>query len=109
MLFDTSGESIRTEVVRTLILKLPSNKVLELKNCYYVPRIVWNIISIPILLEQDFEINGKSNDCSFCLSNEFYGHAFIDNDFFFLSLNNNILHVDQIKKRKRENVNVTYL
>ena len=27
----------------------------------------------------------------------------------FLSLNNNVLHIDNMKKRKREDVNVTYL
>ena len=37
------------------------------------------------------------------LSNEFYGNAYIDNGLLFLSLN------DNMKKKKREDVNVTYL
>ena len=110
------GRKIRTavampssKVVGTKLLKLPSNKVLELKIYYYMPKIIRNIISIPLLLEQDFEIKRKSNGCSIYFSNEFPGNTYIDNGLLFLSLNDNILHVDKIKKRKREDVNVTYL
>ena len=76
---------------------------------YYILKIIKNIISIPLLLEQDFKIKTKSNGCSIYLSNEFYENTYIDNDLLFLSLNDNILHVDNMKKKKRKNVNVIYL
>ena len=91
------------------ILKLPSDKVLELKTCYYISKVVRNIISVSLLLEQSFEIKAKNNGCSIYLSNEFYENTHINNDLLFLSLNDNKLYVDSMKKRKREDVNVTYL
>ena len=109
MLFDASGKSIQIKAVGTTVLKLPSDKVLELMDYYYIPNIVRNIISIPMLLEQDFEIRRKGNSCSIYFFNECYENIFIDNDLLFLSLNDNVLHVNQMKKKKRESVNVTYL
>ena len=59
MLFGASEESIKAEAIGTILLKLPSNKILKLKDCYYMPNIVKNIISIPILLEHSFEIKKR--------------------------------------------------
>ena len=108
-LFDASGESIQVEAVETKILKLPSDKVLKLKIYYYIPDIVRNIISVPLLLEQSFEIIIKNNGCSIYFFNKYYGSTFIDNGLMFLSLNDNVLHVENMKKKKREDVKVTYL
>ena len=99
-LFGASGESIQTEAVKIRILKLPSGKILELKICYYIFNIVKNIISVLLLLEQDFEIKTKNNGCSIYFSNEFYENAYIDNGLLFLSLNDNILYVDNMKKER---------
>ena len=62
-----------------------------------------------MLLEYRFEIKRKGNSCSIYQSNEFYDNGLVDNDLLFLSLNDNILHVDQMKKRKKKDMNVTYL
>ena len=108
-LFSTSGESIQAEAVGTKILKLPSDKILELKIYYYIFNIVRNIIFIPLLLKQDFEIKAKNNGCSLYFSNEYYGSTYVNNDLLLLSLNNNLLHIDNMKKRKRKDMNITYL
>ena len=39
-LYGTSGESISVEAIGTYILELPSSKILELKNCYYMPKVI---------------------------------------------------------------------
>ena len=49
-LYGVRGESIQVETIGTYILKLPSEKILELENYYYMPKIIRNIISIPLLL-----------------------------------------------------------
>ena len=108
-LFGATGESIQAEAVGTRILKLPLRKVLKLKTYYYIPNIVRNIIPVPILLEQSFEIIAKNNNYSIYFSNEYNGSDLIDNGLIFLSLNDNVLHVNNMKKRKREDMNVTYL
>ena len=79
---------------------MPSGKVLELKICYYIPNIVRNIIFVPLLWKQGFEIKAKNNDCSIYFSNEYYENTYIDNDFLFLSLNDNVLYIDNMKKKK---------
>ena len=91
------------------ILKFSLGKVLELKTYYYIPNIIRNIISIPLLLEQSFKIKAKNNGCSIYFFIKYYKNTYIDNDLLFLSLNDNILHVNNMKKRKRENVNIIYL
>ena len=100
-LFSASGESIQAEAIGIRILKLPSDKILELKTYYYIPNIVRNIISIPLLSKQSFEIKTKNNSCSIYFSNEYYGSVYIDNSLLFLSLNDNVLHIDNEEKKKR--------
>ena len=95
--------------METYILDLPSNKILELKDCYYMLKVIKNIISIPLLLKQDYEIRLMRNGCSIFFSNEFYSNGYIDNNLLILALNKNIFHIERNMKRKREDVNVTYL
>ena len=90
-------------------MKLPSDKILELKICYYISNVVRNIIYVPLLLEQDLKKNVKNNDCSLYFFNEYYGSSYIDNNLLILAFNENIFHIKRNMKRKRENVNVTYL
>ena len=60
-LYGASGESISAESVGTCMLDLPWDKILELKDYYYMPKIIRNIISIPLLLKQDYEIRLMKN------------------------------------------------
>jgi len=54
-------------------LALPSGLVLELNNCYYVPSLSRNIISISCLAEQDFDIAiNKRIGCRISLDGIFY-------------------------------------
>ena len=47
-LYGVSGESISAEAAGTCMLDLPSDKYLELKNCYYMSKVIRNIISISL-------------------------------------------------------------
>ena len=49
------------------------------------------------------------NGCFIFFSNEFYSSGYIDNNFLTLVLNKNIFHIERNMKRKREEVNITYL
>ena len=107
-LYGTGGESIQAEAVGTYMLKLPSEKILELENYYYMPKIIRNIISVSLLLQRGYEINGKSNSCSISFSNKIIYHDIINNDLLILS-NDNVFHINESKKRKREELNSTLL
>lgn len=41
------------------MLKLPLGKVLELVDCYYMPKLIRNIILVSLLFEHGFKIEGK--------------------------------------------------
>ena len=107
-LYGAGGESIQAETVGTYMLKLPSGKILELENCYYMPKIIRNIISVSLLLQWGYEINGKSNSCLISFSNEIICHGVTNNGFLILS-NDIIFHINESKKRKREELNNTLL
>ena len=91
------------------MLNLSLKKILELKDCYYISKVIRNIISIPLLLKQGYEIRLMKNRCSIFFSNEYYGSSYIDNNLLIRALNENIFHTERNMKRKREDVNVTYL
>ena len=59
-----NGARVATLAVGTYYLSLPSRLVLELDNCYYVPAMSRNIISISCLDMVGFSFIIKNNTCS---------------------------------------------
>ena len=59
-----NGARVATLVIGTYYLSLPSGLVLELDNCYYVPAMSRNIISISYLDMVGFSFIIKNNTCS---------------------------------------------
>ena len=108
-LYGTRGESIQAETIGINILKLPSGKILELKDYYYMPKIIKNIVSISLLLKQGYAIDVISNGCSIKYSNKIIFYDIFSNGLLTLSLNDNIFHIDENRKWKREYVNNTLL
>ena len=106
-LYGAGGDSIQAEAVGTYILKLPSGKILELKDCYYMPKVIRNIISVPLLLKQGYTMNVMSIGCSISFSNDIICYGVFNNGLLTLSLNDNIFHIGN--KRKRDDVNNTLL
>ena len=107
-LYEASGEAIYTEAVGTYILLLSLGNILKLEECYNISNIIRNIIFIPLLLQQGYEISVKSNDCSIIYNNKIFRYGCFINGLLTLKLNDKILLIDD-KKRKRDNINVTYL
>ncbi|KAK8696480.1 hypothetical protein V6N13_001614 [Hibiscus sabdariffa] len=70
-----NGARVVVLAVGTYVLSLPSGLVLNLENCYFVPSLTKNIISVSCLDKIGFEIIIKDNRCSFYLNNLFYGSA----------------------------------
>ena len=108
-LFGASGETISAEAMGTYLLELSKGRTLELKFCYYMPNVIRNIISVPVLLSYGYEIKFMGQGCSIFYSNEFIGNRFFDNGLLVLSLNENMFHIDKNMKRKKEDINISYL
>ena len=61
-----NGARVAIVAIATYSLSLPSGLVLELSNCYHVPVISRNIISVSYLaINAGFSFNIKGNNCSF--------------------------------------------
>ena len=64
--------ALRVGVMR---LQLPSEFVMELNNCYFVPALSRNIISASWLMSQGYVADIKDNGCSIYLHGMFHGYA----------------------------------
>ena len=72
-----------------------------------MPKVIRNIISIPLLLKQGYEkANGKWILHFF--SNDFYRSGYIDNNLLILALNKNIFHVERNIDRKSTRLNSSH-
>ena len=60
-----NGARIVALAVGTYYLSLPSGLVLELENCFHVPSLTKNIISVSCLDAKGFSFLIKDNSCSF--------------------------------------------
>ena len=49
------------------------------------------------------------NGCSIFFFNKFYDGSYIDNNLLILALNENIFYIERNMKKKRKDVNITYL
>ena len=79
-----NGARVAALAVGSNHLSLSSGLVLILNNCYYVPCLSKNIISISCLVEQGFEITiNKSKGCSIYLDGIFYCSGMILMEFMF--------------------------
>ncbi|KAK8564635.1 hypothetical protein V6N12_058218 [Hibiscus sabdariffa] len=102
-----NGARVAALAVGIYVLSLPSGLVLNLENCYFVPSLTKNIISVSCLDKIGFEIIIKNN-CSFYLNNLFYGSAQLINGLYILNQENEIYNINT-KRSKTNDSNQTYL
>ncbi|KAK8670697.1 hypothetical protein V6N13_037315 [Hibiscus sabdariffa] len=103
-----NGARVAALAVGTYVLSLPSGLVLNLENCYFVPSLTKNIISVSCLDKIGFEIIIKNNCCSFYLNNLFYGSAQLINGLYILNQENEIFNINT-QRTKTNDSNQTYL
>ncbi|KAL8115369.1 hypothetical protein AgCh_022017 [Apium graveolens] len=58
---------------------MPTGKTIILNNCDYVPSIVRNIVSIPVLDVDGFSFIIKNNECSILRDNVLFGRGILNN------------------------------
>ncbi|KAJ9553210.1 hypothetical protein OSB04_017255 [Centaurea solstitialis] len=102
------GTMLVAEAVGSYNLSLPSGLVLELENCYYVPKMIKNVISFDLLVDQGFYYKYDYKLIS-CFKNDvFYFKATPSNGLYVLNLQEN-KEVYHISKRSKEIEDQTYL
>ena len=71
-----NGAKVAALAVRTYPLSLPSELVLELNNCYYIPALGKNIISSSCVEEVDgYEVIIRNKCCSIYLNDILYANC----------------------------------
>ena len=103
-----NGARVAAIAVGTYYLPLPSGHVLQLNNCYYVPVLTRNIISISRLDLEGFTIEQKNNCCSISHNEMLHATAPSLNGHYILNISDPILNINT-KKRKIDNENSSYL
>ncbi|WZZ65001.1 hypothetical protein YC2023_076371 [Brassica napus] len=103
-----NGARVAALAMGTFHLSLPSGLVLELKNCYYVPAISRNIISIPCLDLEGFQFSIKNKCCSFDRNDIFYGSGPLENGLYILDQSVPVYNIST-KRFKSNDTNQTFL
>ena len=101
-----NGARVAALAVGTYDMTLPSGLVLSLENCYYVPTMSRNIISVSCLDKIGFEL------CSIYHDDIFYGYAPRPHGLYVLDIedtNEKSIYNINTKKFKSNDLNTTYL
>ena len=89
-----NGTNVAAISVGTYELVLPSGLVLILNNCYYVPAMSRNIISVSCLDKSGFSFIIKNNSCSIYFNELFYGISYANSGLYVLDLEAPVYNVN---------------
>ena len=104
-----NGAHVAALAVGTYCLSLPTGLLLELHNCYHVPSISRNIISVSVLDNMGYHFEISNGLLSFSLNGILFGIARLYNGLYVLDLNNKDILNIETKKAKHSDQNQTYL
>ena len=106
----SNGAKVAALAVGTYRLSFPTGLVLELDNCFYVPAICRNIISVSCLDKKGFSFLIQNNSCSFSFNNVTYGVARLFNGLYVLDIDTPVYNINNDNKRiKMKDSNQTYI
>ncbi|KAL8091706.1 hypothetical protein AgCh_034100 [Apium graveolens] len=74
-----NGSRVAAISVGSFSLHMPTGKTIILNNCYYIPSIMRNIVSIPMLDVDGFSFIIKNNECSILRDNVLFGCGILNN------------------------------
>ncbi|KAJ9552405.1 hypothetical protein OSB04_016450 [Centaurea solstitialis] len=103
------GTPLIAEAVGSYSLSLPSGLVLELENCYYVPKMSKNVLSFDLLVDQGFYYKYDYKMLSVFKNNIFYFKATPVNGLYTVNLQDNNNEIYHISKRSKDIEDQTYL
>ena len=107
-----NGAKVAALAVGSYELTLPSRLLLVLDNCYYVPTMCRNIISVSCLDNDGFSFIIMNNNCSIFHKDMFYANAYLQDGLYVMNLqksNNSHVYDITTKKFKSNDLNSTYL
>ena len=104
-----NGAKVASLEIGDYNLSLPSGLVFNLKDCYYVPAMSRNIISVSCLDMDGFSFIIKNNVMTIHFKDIFYSNALLSNGLYVLDLENHkpIYNIDT-NRVKSNKLNPTY-
>ncbi|KAJ9552277.1 hypothetical protein OSB04_016322 [Centaurea solstitialis] len=103
------GTPLIAEAVGSYSLSLPSGLVLELENCYYIPKMIKNVMSFNLLVDQGFHFKYNYKMLYAFKENMFYFKATPMNGLYTINLKDNNNEIYHISKRSKDIEDQTYL
>ncbi|KAJ9542108.1 LOW QUALITY PROTEIN: hypothetical protein OSB04_028614 [Centaurea solstitialis] len=103
------GTPLIVDAVGSYSLSLPSGLVLELENCYYVPKMIKNVLSFDLLVDQGFYYKYDYKMLSVFKNDIFYFKATPVNGLYTVNLQDNNNEIYHISKRSKDIEDQTYL
>ena len=94
-----NGARVAALTVGDFSLFLPSGLVLELNNCYFVPTITKNLVSVSSLHSEGFEIDIKNGSISILRNGIFYACIPMVNELFVLDLKSESYNINTKKAK----------
>ena len=83
--------------------------MLNLEDCYYVPTLTMNIVSVSALIRKGFHLTLSDNCCSIMLNNVIYANGTLNNGIYILDMSNSILTIHDNKRQRQDNFKLSYL
>src|SRR5262249_14364254 len=101
-----NGALVCAKAVGTARLTLPSGHLLELDDCFYVPDIVKNIISISRLSDIGYSLTTTANGCSILFNGLSVAYGHLVNGLYVLDTLSDVL---QVTRTNSNEINPSYL
>ena len=90
-------------------LKLAGGKILILHDCYYIPNMLCNIVSVSLLNTEGYCFSIRNNSMDITLNHVVIGHGSLSNGIYVLDHNSVNFNVVNVVKRKTSEMNDTFL
>ena len=104
-----NGSRVAVVAIGSCVLNLPSGFCLYLDNCFCVPALTKNIISVSCLNKKGFHLNFCDNSCRIMLNDFFYAGGTLSNGIYILDMSNPILNINDSKRHKADNLKSLYI
>jgi hypothetical protein len=100
---------VATLTVGMMQLHLPSGFIMELNNCYFVPRLSRNILSPSCLMKDGYSFVSENNGCVISKDNMFVACASIVNGLFVLNIDDSPIYYISAKRSRPNDLSPTYI
>ena len=104
-----NGARVATMALGVVNLNLPSGDYLYFEECYYVPSIVKNIISVSCLDKMGYTLILKDKCCSIYLGSKLVFTVPLVNGLYLIDVSFYNLQMDVALKKSKQGVNKAYL